>query len=86
MKAALQAKITEIIKDAELKNGNTNIAGMVKLKLIATKGRVDTALNNAQFIGLIGELYLREAIANQIKIGATITINLSDEGPDEGPV
>lgn len=83
MKAKLQAKVIEVIRNTEAKMGSTSFPNMVKLKLITSKGRVDTSLNNAQMVVLDGDLFLRETIANQMKIGATITITLSDEETEE---
>ena len=78
MKAKLQAKITEIVKDAKYESGK-DITGMVRLKLVTTQGRVDTTFISAQLARLNGDLFLKEAIANQMKIGSLITITISDE-------
>jgi hypothetical protein len=79
MKAKVQLKILEITKESEFKNGSTVLTNMIKLKVVATNGRVDTTGINAQVIGFIGEIFLKEAIANNMKIGATITVAMSDE-------
>lgn len=86
MKAKLTAKIKSISKKEEFKSNSTNYPGMTKLELESTSGKVETTLNNAQFVGLNGSLFLREVIANQIKIGATITLIITDEGSDEDTV
>jgi hypothetical protein len=81
MKAKLQAKITDVSKGITYGNNGlgADISNMTKLIFQTTKGRVDTNLNNAQLIRLDGDLYLMGVIANQIKIGATLTITISDE-------
>lgn len=79
MKANIQAKVVEVVKDTEPYLGSTIHTKMVKLRLVTTKGRVETSLNNAQTVILYGDLFLKEMVANQMKIGATITITISDE-------
>lgn len=87
MKAKLQAKVTSVAKGVKYDGaGNMNITNMTKLELVTTKGRVDTTLNSAQLVRLDGNLFLLEVIANQMKIGATLTITISDEETDEGSV
>jgi hypothetical protein len=84
MKAKLQAQITEVEKGVTFdRHGSTSISNMTRLKLVTTKGRVDTNLSSAQLIRLGGDLFLLPAIANQMKIGSTITIIISDEEPNE---
>jgi len=82
MKAKLRAQISDISKNVEVKDGHTTVMSMTKLRLRA-KGKVeivDTTLNtNAQLAMFDGELALRGVIADQMKIGATITIIISDE-------
>ncbi len=73
MKAKLKAKILEISKDS---NGNTILA-------LQAEGKVDTRLQNAQFTHFAGRLSLKEVIANEMKIGATITISITDEEVSE---
>jgi len=75
MKAKYKAKILEAIKDQY---------GQTVLSLQATDGKVETRLQNAQHTSLTGRIVLRDAIAADIKIGATITITVSDEEPNEG--
>lgn len=90
MKAKIQARVTEVVKGTTYdgstgtKHGGMDITNMTKLKLVTTKGAVETPLNNARLARLVGELFLMEVIANQMKIGATLTITISDEESDEG--
>ena len=83
MKAKLKANIVNVSKNVVASVGNTDATGMTEINLVATKGKVNTSLINAQTIMLSGKLFLKEAVANQIKIGATITITLSDEEVDD---
>lgn len=78
MKAKLKAKILGVDKNATFR-GSTDVANMVKLRLESNNGKVDSASISAQFAALTGDLFLREVIANQVKIGATLTITISDE-------
>jgi hypothetical protein len=82
MRAKLKAKILDITKNIECKDGNTNHAGMTRMR-VSSRGKIETTLNNAQAVFLQGEIFLREVIADQMKVGATITITLSDEEPAE---
>lgn len=86
MKAKLKAKILEVNRFVSFQSGSVEVPNMVKLRISATHGKVETTLNNAQLAALIGDFYLREVIANQIKIGSTLTITISDEEPDEGSI
>jgi hypothetical protein len=84
MKAKLKARVLEVIKRSVFQNGSESIDNMVKLKILTSKGKVDTTLNtNAQFIALDGNLYVREVVADQMKIGAILTITVSDEETGE---
>lgn len=74
MKAKYKAKILEVTKDAH---------GLTVLAIQTTDGKVDTRLQNAQATSLTGRIVLRDAIAADVKIGATITITVSDEEPNE---
>jgi hypothetical protein len=84
MRAELQAKITEVVKGVMSTSDSVDYPNMTRLKIISTKGRVETSLSNAQTTRLAGELFLTKVIADQMKIGATITITISDEDSDEG--
>lgn len=87
MKVKLKATIMEVAKRTTFSgSGNVDVTNMVRLKIIANHGKVETTLNNAQLAALDGNLFLREVIANQVKIGATLTITISDEEADEGTV
>lgn len=86
MKAKLKARILEVAKNSTFVSPGLEASHMVKLKLSAQHGKVETTLNNAQLAILAGDFYLREVIANQIKIGSTLTITISDEEDDEGSV
>lgn len=58
--------------------------GEVQIKFeTLTPGKVDTRAMNAQDITLSGEFTVRALIAEQMKIGATISISLTDEETDE---
>ena len=83
MKAKLRAKVLEVVKDSQALTRGTKYDGMTKLKIETINGKVDTTLNNAQFVVLNGDLFLKGVIADQMKIGATITINISDEEENE---
>lgn len=73
MKASLKAKILGVEK-----NG-----GEVILTLdTPTAGKVGIRAVNAQDVYLSGKLKLRELVANEMKIGATITITITDEEPE----
>jgi hypothetical protein len=83
MKAKLKAKVLEIIKNSScIDDGGSGFNSMVKLK-ITSRGKVETYLNNAQITILQGNIFLKEAIANSMKIGGNITITISDEEDSE---
>ncbi len=80
MKAKIRAKIVGIERNAKFEGArNIDVVGLTKLTLISTSGRVDTTLNNAQLTTMSADLFLKEVIADGMKIGATITITVSDE-------
>lgn len=80
MKAKIRAKIMGIERNATFEGApNTDVVGLTKLQLVSTSGKVETTLNNAQLVTLSADLFLKEMIANGMKIGATITITVSDE-------
>lgn len=73
MKATLKAKITAVEK----------AGGDVVLHLdTPSAGKVGVRAINAQDAFFNGKLKLKELVANEIKIGATITITVSDEEVD----
>lgn len=70
MKATLKAKIFSVDKTG----------GDVTLTIdTPTAGKVGIRAINAQDVYLAGRLKLKELVANEMKIGATITITISDE-------
>ena len=70
MKATLKAKILSVEKQG----------GDVILALdTPTAGKVGIRAINAQDVYFSGKLKLKELVANEMKIGATITITVSDE-------
>lgn len=71
MKARLRCKIASIQKDANY----------VQLEISETEGKVDTKMPPAQEIKITGILFLKPVIADQIKIGSTISIDLIIEDP-----
>lgn len=74
MKAALKAKILSVEKSGGdvILTLDTPIAGKVGIRAI-----------NAQDAFFSGKLKLKELVANEMKIGATITITVTDEELDE---
>ena len=75
MKSTLKGKIFSIEKDS-------HSHGVVLLKVNAI-GKVDTKLLNAQEVSFNGTLILKQVIADEMKIGATLTITVSDDEPTE---
>lgn len=71
MKAKLRCKIASIQKD-------TNY---IQLEISEMEGKVDTKMPPAQEIKIMGTLFLKPVIADQIKIGSTISIDLVIEDP-----
>lgn len=70
MKATLKAVILSVDKDD----------GKVTLSIMTpAAGKVNTKSISAQDIYLNGKLILKELVANEMKLGATITITVSDE-------
>lgn len=77
MRATLKAKILGVEK----------AGGDVVLTLdTPVAGKVGTRVINAQDVYLSGRLKIKELIANEIKIGATLTITISDEEENDGLV
>lgn len=75
MKAKFKAKITEV-KNLD---GTTSIGFFTP-----AAGKVDTRAMNAQDAFIDGNMQLKALIGNQIKIGATFTITVTDEESEEG--
>ena len=50
---------------------------------LESAGRVAISNTNAQDCELNGTLKVRDVVANEMKMGAILTITLSDEEPDE---
>jgi hypothetical protein len=74
MKAQLKARITAVEK----------AGGDVTLHLdTPTAGKVSVRAINAQDVYFSGNLKLKELVANEIKIGALITITVSDEEAEQ---
>ena len=76
MKAKLKAKILSVEK-AGANSGDTRIS-------LESTGKVQTSNISAQDISLVGSLKLKSLIANEMRLGATITITISDEEENEG--
>ncbi len=74
MKAKLKARIGSVQKTG---------ADVILTINTPTAGKVDTKALNAKEIFLNGEVRLRQLVADDIKIGAVITITLTDEETDE---
>ena len=75
MKANLTGKIVSLEKS----EGDTTI-------VFEADGKVDTRNIAAQPTSLHATLTIKSMIADQMKIGATITVTISDEDKDEGPI
>lgn len=71
MKAKLTGKIVSVKKEQD--GGNT------LLEVATTSGKVDTRNVTAQDCSVNGTITLKSMIANEMKIGATLTITISDE-------
>lgn len=71
MKAKLRCKIASIQKDANY----------IQLEISEIDGKVDTKMPPAQEIKMIGTLFLKPVIADHIKIGSTVSIDLAIEDP-----
>lgn len=68
MKSTLTGKINKVDK----------IGGFVTIQITAV-GKVKTNLINAQETSLSGEMIIKSVIADSMKIGAVLTITVSDE-------
>lgn len=75
MKARIICKIGEVTRDNN---------GFVSLNLISASGRVETHSPAAQEVTLVGTLKLKTVVANQLKIGELIEINLTTPETNEG--
>jgi hypothetical protein len=75
----MKSKLSGIITSLKKEGGNTVIS-------LTSSGKVDTANISAQEISFEGILKLKTIIANQMKIGAVISINITDEKTDEGTI
>lgn len=75
MKAKYIGKIVSLEKD----EGDTHM-------VIEGKGKVDTRNITSQPTNVHVTLTIKSAIADQMKIGASITFTISDEELDEGPI
>jgi len=71
MKAKLKAKIVAVNRI----NGSTELT-------IESNGKAETTNINAQEASLDGHLILKSLVADKMKLGAIITINISDEEED----
>lgn len=76
MKATLKTKIVSYSKQD----------GMATLSIesIGPMSKVDTAPQNAKDCSLAGVLKLKLLVSDQLKLGTTLTITVSDEEKDEG--
>jgi hypothetical protein len=73
MKATLKGRITRVLRDDD---GTTSLS-------IETKGKVEETVISAKEALFQGELNLKSLVADQLKIGATITITVTDEADNE---
>lgn len=71
MKSTLQGRIIS----------TDNLEGLVTLAINA-KGKVDTHLIAAKDISFNGTIKLKSVISDNMKIGATLYITVSDENPE----
>lgn len=69
MKIKLQGKISEMRKDS---NGNVTLS-------LTTNGKVETHLLNAKDATMSSILIIKGVIADDIKLGSTLTVTVSDE-------
>lgn len=72
MKAKIKARITGITKDKDF----------VCFSLIGADGKVDTKMIPAQAMQMSTTLFLKEAIANEIKFGSIISFDISIDDPE----
>lgn len=75
MRASFKGKISKILREEEGGAGNVQIQ-------LDLKGKVDTKAVNAKDASLALSLSLKPLIADEIKIGSTITVWLTDEDPE----
>ena len=84
MKAKLRAKIVGFERNAKFEGvGNIDVVGLTKLSLVSTAGKVDTDRSNAKLATFSGDIFVKDIIAHEMKIGATITISITDEEPED---
>lgn len=82
MKAKLAGQIQNLEKDKE--------TGFTRITISCPKGKVSESADgkkvgpNAQDAMLLATLSVKTLVADQMKIGATITFTISDEEPNEG--
>lgn len=75
MKAKYPGRIVSVTKDADSEN--------VKVEIGSVYGKVDTNLVSAKDTKITATIWLKPVIANEIKIGSLITINITDELPND---
>ncbi len=77
MKATLKGKITAVNKPEE---GDAEITFVSSGKVDRGAGPMDPS---ARQMKMNGSMTLKAVIANELKLGAILTITLSDEEPDD---
>lgn len=73
MKATLKGRITKVFRQED---GTTNLT-------LETRGKVADTTISAKEALFQGELNLKSLVADQLKLGATITITVTDEADNE---
>lgn len=73
----MKAKLTGKILSVDISQGEARLS-------IESTGKVDTRNISAQEVTFNGSIRMKALVANEMKIGATITITVSDEEPNEG--
>lgn len=75
----MKAKLTGKILSVDISQGEARLS-------IESTGKVDTRNIAAQEVVFNGTVRMKALIANDMKIGASITITISDEEPNEGSI
>jgi hypothetical protein len=75
----MKAKLTGKILSVDISQGEARLS-------IESTGKVDTRNIAAQEVVFNGTIRMKALIANDMKIGANITITVSDEESNEGSV
>lgn len=77
MKATLKGKITAVNKPEE---GDAEITFVSNGKVERGSGHMDPA---ARLMKMNGSMTLKGVIANELKLGAVLTLTISDEDPED---